>query len=171
MRLFIGLRPAGGFPTALADWQERLRSAGVTGRYAAPSSLHMTLAFIGEWHTPDAVPLPEVPVPFSLALGRPGVFAEAKVLWAGVEPSDALSRLADSVRRQLDEAGIPFDRKPFYPHITLARKPQLPEGLDLSALPVQAARMMVDTVCLYRSDRLESGMQYTVIRSTREEKR
>ena len=44
---------------ALAVLQDRLRCAGITGRYLDPSNLHMTLAFIGEtwqgWKFPQRV--------------------------------------------------------------------------------------------------------------------
>ena len=48
MRLFTALRPSDEFRAALADLQDRIRAAGVTGRYLDPSNLHMTMAFIGE---------------------------------------------------------------------------------------------------------------------------
>ena len=166
MRLFIGVKPDPGFRAALADLQDRLRLAGVTGRYLDPVNLHMTLAFIGEWPEADAVPLPVPDCPFPIRLAPPGIFREAKVLWAGVRPSDALGRLAGEARRLLAEAGMPFDRKAFYPHITLVRKPVVPEGLDLSGIRVPEAGMLVRASCLFLSERGEAGMQYTVIRQS-----
>lgn len=163
MRLFVGLQPSDEFRTALSGLQGRLREAGVTGRYLDPSNLHMTLAFIGEWPEEDAPVLPEVERPFSVTLSRPGVFPEAKVLWAGVAPSDALDNLAENVRRRLAESGIPFDPKPFRAHITLARKPFVPAGVILSDIAVPPVSMTVREVCPYRSARGENGMEYTVI--------
>ena len=64
MRLFVGIRPSEAFRSALALLEDRLRAAGVTGRYLDASNLHMTLAFIGEWpEDPEDVTavLPEVP--------------------------------------------------------------------------------------------------------------
>ena len=48
MRQFIALRPSPGFLAALEDVQERLRAAGVTGKFREASGLHLTLAFVGE---------------------------------------------------------------------------------------------------------------------------
>ena len=79
MRLFAGIRPTGEFRTALSLLQERLLSAGVTGRYYDPADLHMTLAFIGEWPDDVTPVLPPVETPFSITLSRPGLFPEAKV--------------------------------------------------------------------------------------------
>ena len=167
MRLFVGLRPSDGFRAALSLLQDRLRASGVTGRYLDPENLHMTLAFIGEW-TEDITPaLPPVVQNFSLTWSHLGCFPEANVLWAGVEASDALEHLAERTRRNLADCGIPFDPKKFNPHFTLVRKPMIPDGMILSTVEIPAALLLVDEVCLYRSERGENGMQYTVIGSTK----
>ena len=165
MRLFVAVEPSPGFRAALKDVKEKLREAGVTGKYREDAGLHLTLAFIGEW--PDAAgvleALPAVREPFSVTLSRPGIFPGANVLWAGVEPSEGLDRLASRVRENLEAAGIPFDRKAFKAHITLARKPVVPENVSLPEIAVPRVSMIVDEVCLYRSDRGENGMEYTVV--------
>ena len=166
MRQFIALEPSPGFLSALEDLQEHLRAAGVTGRFREPSGLHLTLAFIGEWPEEVTDYLPEVRKPFPLVLSRLGFFPEANVLWAGVEPSEELEHLAARVRHSLAEAGIPFDPKRFNPHITLVRKPSVPAGVILSEIAVPSAVTEVAEVCLYRSDRGENGMVYTVIGSS-----
>ena len=94
MRIFVALQPAPAFRDALASLQDRLRAAGVTGRYLTPSNLHLTLAFIGMWPEDISGLLPIVEQPFSVTLSHLGIFPAAKVLWAGVEPSEALNCLA-----------------------------------------------------------------------------
>ena len=163
MRLFIALEPDSPFREALCRVQDRLRAAGVCARYYDAENLHLTLAFIGQWPQDVTALLPRVEEPFPVVLSQPGVFPKANVIWAGVEPSDALDRLAERVRRALDEARIPYDRQPFRPHITLGRKPIVPEGVELSRIAVPPAVMTVREACLYRSDRGENGMIYTVI--------
>ena len=168
MRLFTAIQPSPGFRAALEDLQQRLREAGVTGRYREPDGLHLTLAFIGEWPEDITELLPAVRKPFSVTLSHLGIFPEANVLWAGVEPCEELDLLAKQVRHCLADAGIPFDRKSFSPHITLARKPFVPEKVILSEIPVPRVSMIVNDVCLYRSDRGKDGMVYTVIGSSSE---
>ena len=163
MRLFVAVEPSPGFLAALTDLQKRLREAGVTGKFRDPSGLHMTLAFIGEWPEDVTEILPVVQKPFSITLSHLGIFPEADVLWAGIRPCEELEHLAGQVRRNLAEEEIPFDRKRFNPHITLARKPSVPEKVILSEIGVPAVSMIVDDVCLYRSDRGKNGMAYTVI--------
>jgi len=163
MRIFVALQPTPAFRDALASVQERLRAAGVTGRYLTPANLHLTLAFIGLWPEDVTGLLPAVEQPFPLTLSHLGVFPKAHVLWAGVEPSEALDRAARNVRQALSEAGIPFDRQDFNPHVTLVRKPIVPEQAALSAIEIPRAEMIVRDICLYRSDHGENGMEYTVI--------
>ena len=168
MRLFTAIQPSPGFRAALEDLQQRLREAGVTGRYREPNGLHLTLAFIGEWPEDITELLPVVQKPFSVTLSHLGIFPEANVLWAGVEPCEELDLLAKQVRHRLADAGIPFDRKSFSPHITLARKPFVPEKVIRTEIPVPRVSMIVYDVCLYRSDRGKDGMVYTVIGSSSE---
>ena len=168
MRLFVGLRPSETFRRALSELQAQLQDAGVAAKYLDPSNLHMTLAFIGEWPENIAGFLPSVEQPFSITLSHIGLFREAKVIWAGVEESEPLNKLADSVRNNLSAAGVPFDPKPFVPHITLGRKPIVPVTFDLSEIVIPAAEMTVSDVFLYRSDRYENGMVYSVIGSASE---
>ncbi len=165
MRLFVGLRPSEAFRAALSILQSRLQTAGIVAKYLDPSNLHMTLAFIGEWPENVSKILPVVDEPFQLTLSHVGCFPEAKVIWAGVEASDDLNHLADHVRSRLTASGLPFDPKPFVPHITLGRKPVIPDGIRLSEIPVPPAVMTVSDVYLYRSYRGETGMLYEVIGS------
>ena len=163
MRMFVGIQPSWEFRESLTLIQDRLRENCVTGRYLDPSNLHMTLAFIGEWPENVSELLPGVEKPFPITLSHIGIFEEADVLWAGVQPSEELHNLARRVRHSLADEGIPFDRKSFNPHITLMRKPSIPGNMILSDIRIPAATMMVDEVCLYRSDRGKNGMVYTVI--------
>ena len=164
VRLFIAVEPSPAFRAALSALQQQLAAAGVTGQWLTPENFHLTLAFIGEWPEECPPPLPPPGAPFPIALSHPGVFQRAKVLYAGIAPSAELTALAERTQSCLTEAGIPFDSKPFVPHITLARKPSVPPGLLLPEFPVPPARMEVRGACLYRSQREESGMAYTVIR-------
>ena len=65
--------------------------------------VHITLRFIGDGV--GAFPREDRP----------------SVVWVGASPRKELALLADRIGRNLDDAGIPYDRKPFKPHITIAR--------------------------------------------------
>ena len=166
MRLFAAIEPSSAFREALSDLQDRLRGAGVGGRYLDPACLHLTLAFIGEWPEDVTEVLPPVEAPFPITLSHIGLFRQARVLWAGVEMSEGLFHLAARVRQKLRDAGIPFDPQAFNPHITLIRKPVLPDEDLLWQMKPLPVSMTVREVCLYQSERRAEGMAYTVIGRT-----
>ena len=163
MRLFVAVQPTGEFISGLCLLQERLRCAGVGGRYIDEPNLHMTLAFIGEWSENISEILPAVKKPFPVVLSQIAVFPGSDVLCALTEPCEALDNTARAVRHSLADAGIPFDKKAFFPHITLVRNLRLPKHVDLTQIEVPRAAMTVQEVALYRSDRGKNGMVYTVI--------
>ena len=163
MRLFVGIQPTEAFLNALCLLQDRLLEAGVSGRYIDRHDPHMTLAFIGEWPENISEILPDVRKPFKIALSHLAVFPGSDVLCARTQPCEALDNTARSVRHSLSDACIPFDRKAFSPHITLVRKPRLPDHADLTGIEMPHVAMTVRTIALYRSDSEKSGMKYTVI--------
>ena len=94
--------------------------------------------------------------PFPLRLEGFGCFDD--LYWCGLGEEAALEAYVRRLRRALADAGIPFDRKRFSPHITLLRRAKAPR---MPALTVPAAEMTVERVSLMRSDRGGSGMIYT----------
>lgn len=160
MRLFIAVRLDGSVTGALLAAQEALRASGLKGRYAPKENLHLTLAFIGERERPDEVLSVMEKCAFSafpLRLGALGRFGD--LWWAGADGGEPLARLAADLRRALKEAGIPFDSKPFRPHITLLRNASGQAG----PIGLSPAGMTVRRVSLMRSDRSRTGMIYTEI--------
>lgn len=164
MRLFIAIQLNDEMKEALAGLQQRMRDQGVQGNFTRWENLHLTLAFIGEYPDPEEVKdvLETVRFePFPISLDGMGSFGN--LWWAGLDGSDALRSLAKGLRRALAEAGIPFDRKKFSPHITLVRKAYC-RG---RAIPEEVLRepprggMVVDHFSLMRSDRGKHGMIYT----------
>ena len=163
MRLFIAVRLSRDMETAAADLQENMRAQGIRGNFPPPENLHVTLAFIGEYPDPDAVLDAMETVsfaPFPLELSGIGSFGD--LWWAGLAGSAEMEDLVRRLRRALAEAGIPFDRKKFAPHITLGRKLRFPEGRRIPDAPRRAG-MLVGRISLMESVRGKNGMIYTEI--------
>ena len=157
MRLFIAINLGADMRRALLDLQRDFKRQNVRGSYAPEQNLHLTLAFIGEYSDPEAVveALPPFEA-FDLKLSGIGAFGD--LWWAGIEKSGPLDDYVRALRRALSDAGIPFDRKRFSPHITLVRRA---EGRPAPACP--DAGMTVRRISLMRSDRGKAGMIYTEI--------
>ena len=164
MRLFIALQLNSEMKKALTDLQDRMQRLGVRGNFTKPENLHLTLAFIGEYPDPEDVidVLETIRVqPFQISLEGIGSFRN--LWWAGLSGSDELKNLAKRLRRGLAEAGIPYDRKKFSPHITLVRKPLTRSGTipeEILQEPLRG-KMTVEHISLMRSDRGKHGMIYT----------
>ena len=158
--------------SALTGVQEALMRRGMHGNYTPAENLHLTLAFIGEYPDPDEVLDALEPVsfdPFSLKTDGFGSFGD--LWWIGLSGSQRLETAVRRVRHALSDAGIPFDRKRFSPHITIIRKASYGGKDKYPAVEIPAAEMTVERISLMRSDRGKHGMIYTelgCIRSTGE---
>ena len=162
MRLFIAVQLNSYLRGALQDMQDAMREQGVQGNFTRTDNLHITLAFIGEYSDPSAV-LDAISgvdfEPFDIRLEGLGAFGD--LWWAGVGTgSDELKALASKIRHRLSEAGIPFDRKRFSPHITILRRARFTDDFAPDEEDCDAWRMpylTVERISLMRSDRTKHG--------------
>ena len=124
-RLFTGLEIPADVGFALS-----LKRGGLTGaRWIDPENYHITLRFIGDvdGHVADDVvdSLDRLSnsLQFPIRLTHLGSFGgdKPRALYAGVEPSEALSRLQAAQERMLQKAGLPPEGRKFVPHVSLAR--------------------------------------------------
>lgn len=162
MRLFVAIELSEEIKKSLEDIQGRLRRMGIRGNYTRPENLHLTLAYIGDYSEPDKVleAMSTLSIrPVELQLQGLGSFGE--LWWAGLEESAELYGLVRQLRLALAQAGIPFDRKKFLPHITLVRKPEYRHVPDLAALSIPGTSMKAERVSLMLSTRGRNGMIYT----------
>ena len=168
MRLFIAVELPRGLHEALAETSSLLRGC-VRGRYVAPDSFHVTLAFLGEVESYRVVDASNALdegcrgfPSFPLALGELGRFGRVSsaTLWQGFRRHEVLDKLAQSVRASLDSAGFDFDAKSFLPHVTLMRSADLGSG----TLPMPVlSEGVIDTVSLFKSDLSGNRPQYEAL--------
>ncbi len=164
MRLFIAILFDENLLNSLLEFQENLRLMGLRGHYAPAENLHLTLAFIGEYGSPDAVYDAMAGVrfgPMTLRLEGAGNFGD--LCWAGIARNTALEAYVKSLRHALANRNIPYDRKRFSPHITLVRKAEFCGGKPLPEIDPPTAEMPIRGISLMRSDRGKHGMIYTEI--------
>ena len=163
MRLFVALLPDPDGIQALKLAQEYLMDNKFQGRYTPEENLHMTLAFIGEYADEEHVleVLEQIPLfPFEITLAGMGRFKDT--IWCTIGQCDALSAYVRRLRHAFAEEGIPYDRKSFYPHFTLARKV---EGNMETLCTIQASSVSipVQSISLMCSTPGKHGMIYTEI--------
>lgn len=166
MRLFFGIALHEDARRAAAHYAQAARLFW-PGRYVEAEHLHMTLCYVGEVAPSDlsrvkavgrqaAGLLPHTP----LALGGPGHFgrADKAILYLHALGGEAYAPAAQALRQLLLAQGLPFDPKPFAPHITLARSAQLGERAPAPAQPVAWTPA---GLTLFHSHRVEGILTYT----------
>ena len=167
MRLFIAVQLYDEIKNTVISAQNTLRQNKVSGHYTDVQKLHLTLAFIGEYGNTDNVleAMEQVNFKaFQLKLGG-NIGSFGNLLWAGLEQSDNLEKLARQLRHFLAEYHIPFDKKKFSPHITMLRNAVIPPYTDIFPINIDKVSMKVSEVSLMRSEHGKHGMIYTEIGS------
>lgn len=144
-------------------------------RKVDPDSFHLTLVFLDEQSEPTLEAAHErfaqtrVP-PFQLSLKSLGLFGGAKprAAWAGVAPSEPLSRLQAKLDHAARSTGIATESRRFHPHVTLGRfHPPGPEETFRLERAIAAGSTFatpewtVDHVLLYESRVTKQGSVYS----------
>jgi 2'-5' RNA ligase len=124
IRLFAALEVPYDIAQGLAHRQQ-----GVPGaRWRPADALHITLRFFGEVAEARAADLDDAlaaihMTPFEVQLEGAGAFGEVdhmRAVWAGVAPSEPLSRLAAKCETAARKIGLKPESRAYRPHVTLA---------------------------------------------------
>ncbi|MEL6257554.1 MAG: RNA 2',3'-cyclic phosphodiesterase [Pseudomonadota bacterium] len=123
MRLFAALP----IPGDIADRLEPLQKGVLGASWRPVDNFHITLRFFGDVTNELAydidAELGAISIaPFPLSLIGAGFFGrrEPTTLWAGVAESAPLAELARQCERAARRVGLPVEKRPFKPHVTLA---------------------------------------------------
>ena len=135
MRLFVALEVLGTVRAEIAAAVASARQRYADLRWVDGDGLHLTLAYLGSVDAaPDDVaavvaPAAAVAGPIALRLTDAGRF-DGRVLWVGVDddPAGAVAALGADAQGRIAAAGLPVDRKPVRPHLTVARS-RTPRGV------------------------------------------
>jgi len=135
------------------------------GRSVKPANLHITLVFLGNTSSQDAMQLIQCInqlrlSPFKVCLDRTGGWRKAGIFQVGMQQvPDELFQLVESLRTCIEPLGISIDNRPYKPHVTLARKIKQRIQTDK---PVNI-EWPVDRFVLVESCQIEGSVEYKVI--------
>ncbi|MGB0499356.1 MAG: RNA 2',3'-cyclic phosphodiesterase [Rubricella sp.] len=174
MRAFIGLP----VEDDLADLALSLGAAipGPGIRPVPEERLHVTLAFLGEIPERAVAPLAEemaaledwaVPLTPS-GIGTFGKGDRVRSIHIRLAETPELMRLQARVERMLEGLGLPFERRRFTPHVTVARRAEHPLTEDQARWiagqgDFEDLEGWGERLVLYRSHLREEGPIYTPI--------
>jgi 2'-5' RNA ligase len=182
MRLFLGIDLPEPVARAAAAIAERLKNEIARAapraalRWVPAENLHITVWFLGEVQEPRADALAaalrpglDVP-PFSLRIAAAGAFPGAgapRVLWLGLPEGRAgLLAVHDRLRPRLGSLGFEPEKRPYDPHLTIARVKDVPRP-EIAAVRAiladtrsAAGEFRVEAVTLFKSRTSPHGAQY-----------
>ncbi len=178
MRCFLAVALPEEIKEILRGLQEELRPVGTGVRWVRPEGFHLTLKFFGEipeGKLPALVRAAEKTArdfePFELTLSEIGFFPERgapRVIWVGLSGEiKTLTELHRRLEKAFKKTGFPPERRPFHPHLTLARVKDPRQGEKLrrraAELHVPHETFRVEGLTFYRSRLHPDGAVYTAL--------
>jgi 2'-5' RNA ligase len=179
VRCFVCVEIDPGIRKSLGAWLTRLRALAPRIRWVDNAALHITMKFCGEIEPKKLIKLQaameqafsaaRIP-PFDLEISGVGAFPgwrQPRVLWVGLGgDDDQLYRLFEVVEKAGNAVGLERERRPFHPHVTIARiktPAELPVQLmrDLNDENAGQGRWTVRYITLMQSDLYPDGPVYT----------
>ncbi len=191
-RTFIALELNEALQQFLGDIISQISQELPDLRWVNPNGIHLTLAFLGELndeqlieaiHAAEAAAQKATPFKYRLkGLGIFGSVRHPRVIWMGVEdlPSgkvqgSPLQHVHRVLTKELELRGFELEKRPFSPHLTLARIKQ-PLTLDAqqrlqrllhSRLAGSSSVFYpVNTLCVMKSELSRAGAKYTALKES-----
>jgi RNA 2',3'-cyclic 3'-phosphodiesterase len=142
---FLALALPSHIKELLFKWSELLQPQLPLKSWVHPDDLHITLAFLGGQASfgqltdikKKMTEIAQEHSSFTLQLNGLGTFGNQdspRILWAGVKKSEALHSLQGDVFQTCTDIGFSLDKRPFAPHITMARKWNSENGFPSNSL-------------------------------------
>ena len=169
MRLFIAIELPEGIKAELEKSAASVHGACERGTFTRRENFHLTLAFLGETDPSrireiirlmDDCPSRSIPI----TIGHMGRFKrrEGDVLWRQVEADKSLFQLQKTLAHGLRSLGLPLEDREFVPHLTLARRVVLKDGIKLRDLSAQMPDLayMAHNMTLMQSKQMNRRTTY-----------
>lgn len=183
MRTFVAVPLPEPIRKGLSAVSRELKSLDLHASFPLPESMHLTLKFLGEIAESKAVVVKEALdrlgdqcSAFQVEVRELGVFphlGNPRVVWAGVGRVDPLWDLQRRVEQELKPLGFSPEKKPFHPHLTLARIKsrknivRLIEYVEQQGRDVRIGEFGVAEFHLYQSFLKPQGAEYRVLSTCR----
>ncbi len=170
MRLFVALLLPDCIKIQLSQAQTHLKPLGLRGNYTTYDNMHMTLVFIGDVSIFDVEviehALSDVNVtPFTLSIAQLDCFYKRSgdIWWCAIEHNLHLIKLQTQITQALNDYDIAFEKRPFKPHITIARQFKAKSNTPLVLPLLEKLSVEVTSFALMESTRIKGDLVYRPI--------
>lgn len=180
MRTFVAIDFDEGIRRQLAALQTRLKPKCPKVKWVDPRQIHLTLKFLGEIAEGRVAAISEALGtlarecrPFEVKVEELGCFPPGgggvDVLWVGLkDPSEQLAKCQAKCEGFIEPLGFPRERRPFSPHLTLARNRDRGNSVKIRSAfsaepPVVIGRQTVTGVTFYQSTLTPQGPIYKAL--------
>ena len=177
IRSFIAIDFPDETRKALEDIQKELKQSGAGVRWIKPSSIHLTLRFLGNIHAAQVEEIARAvaqeirdQAPITLRPAGLGAFPslrKPRVIWIGMEGEvQRLTGIQARVETALEVLGFAREKRSFRPHLTIGRvkdRRWLQSLVDaMASLDMKPFNSFdADEIILYKSDLRPTGAIYT----------
>jgi len=179
IRAFLALDLPANVSRFLDDISFQLKKSRADVRWVNPTSIHLTLKFLGNVNRSRIQDIKNVMSPiFSIqrelelkisGIGALPNLSQPRVVWAGVsDPSGRLVKVVSSIEKAFNDLGFKRESRPFSPHLTLGRtrsnngKERLVELINSTRSNVGLS-FIADRAILFQSVLDPTGPLYNIV--------
>ncbi len=180
IRSFLAFELPGDIKSEVARISANGQKSGLDAGWVKPANIHLTMLFLGDMAERD---MPAIissidnglkgTPPIEISLSGMGLFPDIKrprVMWLGLNgDKERLSALRDRLQSPLELFGVEQEKRPFTPHLTLARfRRPVKDGTLLKGLidkysDITGPQGRLDELVLFKSELRQGGSVYTRI--------
>ena len=130
-RIFIAIKVESGPQLSYMISYFKTGLKGENIKWINNENIHVTLLFLGDTNEDKIGTVREILIKkcegtgrFDMIIRGSGIFSkrgDPRILWAGIEPSEKLNQLYDSLLSGFKEAGFKIENHSFRPHLSFAR--------------------------------------------------
>jgi RNA 2',3'-cyclic 3'-phosphodiesterase len=172
MRLFVAIDLPQDVKKYLRSLQDSLPEEGLSKN----KDFHLTLMFLGDCNEEQKAQIEGAlgkikfkPFDFSLTkIGHFGGRYYTRVLWVGIDAQSELKRLQEKIEDRLSSFGFDADRRPYHPHISLARgsTPGSSDAINKHGIgEVERMEVIVNSYQLFESHLDSDGARHEILKN------
>lgn len=168
MRIFIALLFEEEKKNIIYDILQEVRVISDKGDFTSLSNLHLTLVYIGNTDQDQLISirnkLAQIRMhKFTYLTTKIKYFKKSnnqKIVYLGVEKTNALLELFQQVSHKLNEIGYDFPTEKYTPHITLGRKVQFKQYETVSSIYCNQLVLEAKKISIMESKRVDDNLVY-----------